>query len=130
MNRQPHGIRTQTGVTFVGGAILVFFFGLFVLAAIRVLPLYMESLSVSHALASLESSVVGAPTDAAIRSALSKRFSVDDVRSVSAADADITVNDKIVTVQLSYAAEASYIGRLGLVLHFDKSVQLMANDTP
>ena len=123
-------IQTQAGITFVGGVVLVFFLGLFVLAGIRLLPLYFESLNVSRALTSLQSNLVGNPTDASIRAALSKRFWVDDVHSVSAADADITFADKVVTVQLIYAAEASYIGHVGLVLHFDKSVQLMTNDTP
>ncbi len=130
MTMHPQSIRSQAGITFFGGVILIFFIGLFVLAIIRLVPIYSESFNVGHALTGLQSGVVGGVSDAAIRSSLGKRFDVDDVHSVSPADADITVDNKVVTVRISYAAETSYLGNLGLVVHFDKSVQLTATDTP
>jgi hypothetical protein len=118
-------MRKQQGMTLIGMLIVAGFVGLFVLAGIRLAPVYIEYMAVSKALDSARDELGGtAPTPQNIRTLLSRRFDVDDVTSITAKDVDIARISDGYKVQAKYQAQAAYIANVSLMAEFDKTVEI------
>jgi hypothetical protein len=117
---------TQRGATFLGLMILIAFVGLFVYGGIRLVPVYVEYMDVAKALDGLKSSGADASSlsQQTIRTALQKRFEVDDVKSLDWRDIEITREGDSWKVHAAYDATAPFVGNVDLVVHFDKTVSL------
>jgi hypothetical protein len=117
--------RKQQGMTLIGMLITAAFVGLFVLAGIRLAPVYIEYLAVSKALDSAQSELGGtAPTPQDIRKLISRRFDVDNVTSIAAKDIEITRLSQGYKVEADYEGRATYIANLSLVAKFNKAVEI------
>ena len=120
----------QRGMTFFGGLILIGFIGVFVYALIRLTPLYVERLNVSRDLHGLASVADSLSSEGQVREALNRRFQVDEVKSVSAAEAVITRQGMSFAVHLAYTAETPFIDPVGLTVRFDDTVVLSRASGP
>ncbi len=118
----------QGGMTALGLLILIAFVGLFVYAAIRLLPVYLEYFNVVRAMESVKSDTDGGA--AALRNSLEKRFDIEDIKSLSYKDIEIRRDGATWVLHAAYDAEAPYLGNVGLVAHFDKTVTLSGPTGP
>jgi hypothetical protein len=110
----------ERGITITGLLILVAFVGLFVYAGIRLTPIYIEYMAVAKAVSSLKADADGGPK--AMQIALEKRFDIDDVKSISWKDVQITKEGSGYSVHVAYDAETPFVGNIGFVVHFDNTV--------
>ena len=110
----------ERGITMAGLLILVAFVGLFVYAAIRLTPLYIEYMAVSKAIHGLKADADGGPK--AMQVALEKRFDIEDIKSVSWRDVQIAKAGSGYSVHVAYDAETPFVGNIGFVVHFDNTV--------
>lgn len=117
---------SQRGMTVLGFIILVGFLLIFVFAAMRLVPVYVEYMEVSKALDSMKSVEAGAMSSIAIRTAIEKRFNVDDVHSIDAKDLEIKRDGEGWMVRALYDAEAPFVANVSFLVHFDKSTHLGA----
>ncbi|HUO94846.1 MAG TPA: DUF4845 domain-containing protein [Steroidobacteraceae bacterium] len=115
-------------MTTLGLAILIAFVGIFVYAGIRLVPVYLEYFNVVKALEGLKSDAEGGP--AQMRIALEKRFDIEDIKSLDWKAVEITKEGPNWAVHAAYDAETSFLGNVGFVVHFDKTVLLNASGTP
>ncbi len=112
----------ERGMTFLGMLILVVFVGLFVYAAIKLVPGYLEYMEVSKALDGMKSEAGNSPQ--AFRIALEKRFDIDDIKSLDWRDIEITRDGDVWRMHAAYEYRTDFIANVGFVVHFDKSVEV------
>lgn len=111
----------QKGMTLIGW-IIVLTLGISVFVTmIRLIPAYLESMSVSTALTSVaEDSSIRTMSAYKVQDMLAKRLYVNDVKSVSAKDLEVIKDGKQLTLSLKYEVRVPAIGNIDFVLTFDK----------
>lgn len=120
----------ERGMTTLGLLMLVTFVGLFIYGGIRLTPLYLEYISVSKSMASVEKELDGAASEAQIRMALEKRFEIQDVTTLKSSDVILKREGGQWHVRAQYDAEAPFVSNISFLVHFDKSVVLGSGSVP
>jgi hypothetical protein len=118
----------QRGMTTAGLLIMISFVGLFVYAGIRLLPVYLEYFNVIKSIEGLKSDVEQGPP--AMRNALEKRFDIEDIKSINYKEVEITKEGGGYVAHASYDAQTAFVGNIGFVVHFDKTVVLSGSAGP
>ena len=117
--RQPRE-STVRGVSLLSALFLLFGMGFAVVIGGRLVPLYLEFKGVSQ---TLEGIAQGDSQDeATVRSLLVRGFDTAGVTTIKPSDVDITRADGELTVSADYDAVAPFIGNVGFVVHFHKTV--------
>lgn len=120
VNRFPRA--GQAGITTLGMIILVVFIGLFAFAGLRLMPVYLNYMKVVGAINGAVEEFDGqAPTRAAIRSSISRRFDVESVAIIAARDVEITSVESGFEVRADYDHQAPFIGNIAFLVQFDKA---------
>lgn len=115
-------VRREQGMTTLGMLILVAFLGLFAFAAIRLTPVYLNYLKVSGVLEGVyEEFDRQAPTRAAIRTSISRRFDVESVSEITARDIQVTPQDGGFLIAAQYDHTTPFISNVYFTVRFDKS---------
>ena len=84
-----HGksLERQRGITLLGFLILAAFIGLFALAGIKLVPVYLEYAKIQSTLTQVRDEQEGQrPSIEEIRNAIQRRFDIEDVRNMTARD--------------------------------------------
>jgi len=117
--------RNEQGVTLIGFLILAVFFGLFALAAIKLLPVYLEYGKVTSSLEKTKAELDGkSPTVEEIYTSIERRFDIEDVRRLFFRDVKVKREPRSYSVQAAYEARVYYIGNIYLVAVFDFTVNI------
>ncbi|HWK33466.1 MAG TPA: DUF4845 domain-containing protein [Hyphomicrobium sp.] len=111
----------QRGATFLGMATIIAILGLGLYGVIRVVPLYMEYLAVVRAMEQTAKEDAGG-TPQSLRQALSRRWMVEDIKSLDPKEIDIKRAGNGYTMRAWYRAEAPFVSNISLVVDFDKTV--------
>jgi hypothetical protein len=118
-------VREQRGATFLGMVIILAIVGCALYAGIRLVPLYFEFMAVSRALDQTAKESKGEPTSPQeLRNALDRRWTIEDIKSISPKEMEIKRAGGGFTMRAHYRAEAPFIGNVSLVVDFDKSVDV------
>jgi hypothetical protein len=113
----------QRGATFIGMVIIIAILGFGLYAAIRLVPVYMEYMSISRALDNIARENAGqGRTAAELRIAYEKRWNVEGIKSLRPEDVEIKKSPKGMTMRAKYRAEAPFVANVSLVADFDKMV--------
>lgn len=122
--------KSQQGMTFLGLLILLTFVGLFVYAGIRLIPLYLEYMSVAKTLDNLKSEADASSTVQSIRNSLERHFEVDDIKALDWRDIQIQRQGNSWEVEAAYDAQAPFVANISFSVHFDKTVTLGSSAGP
>ncbi len=116
--------RRQAGITALGFLILATLVGVVGLAALKVTPMYIKNMRMNTILENLQKELNGQnPTPVAIRQAIAKQFSVNDINM----DIDaikITQAGQGYMVRVNYENRAPYVADISLVVAYDKQVEI------
>jgi hypothetical protein len=110
----------QRGATFLGMVTIVAILGFGLYGAIRVFPLYMEYMAVVRAME--QTAKEGNNSPGAIRIALERRWSIEDIKSVDPKDIEVKRAGSGYSMRAWYRAEAPFISNISLVVDFDKTI--------
>ena len=114
--------RRQNGATLLGYIILVLFVGVFIFGVLRLAPVYLNYIKVVGVVDGVFDEYDGqAPTRAAIRSSISRRFDVESVSIITFRDVTVTAVDSGFEVAAVYDHPAPFIGNISFSVHFDKT---------
>jgi predicted lipid carrier protein YhbT len=115
----------QSGITAIGFIVLALVFGLIGLAALKVVPLYLEKLTVARVLNDLERDGRngGAQTAQGILTELESRLTVESV-DVPRESVKITQARDGFQVRIQQEAEVQFIGDLWFVVKVDEQVEI------
>lgn len=117
--------RQQRGMTFTGWLLVLAIFGVFALAALRLVPIYLEYYRINSVLSSLEVEMVdGSPSKKDIKSFLDKRFNIESIARIKPSDIKITPKSETWEVRANYDARTEFIGNLHFIVTFDKVVEI------
>ena len=113
----------QRGATLLGMLVIVAILGFALYGAIRLTPVFFEYLSVLRALEqTAKDHAAGLTSPQELRTALERRWTVEDIHSLQAKDIEIKKAGSGWTMRAWYRAEAPFIGNVSLVADFDKTV--------
>ncbi|MBT8131942.1 MAG: DUF4845 domain-containing protein [Gammaproteobacteria bacterium] len=111
----------QTGVTLIGWIIILAIVGVFALAAMRLVPIYLESMKVSAVLRNAKAEYDGnRPTVSQLRKSMQTRFGVEGINVINFRDIKITPGPGGgYILNAKYQHEAPFIGNVALVVNVD-----------
>jgi hypothetical protein len=122
---QGRNMHKQQGMTLIGMVIVAFIAGIFVLAALRLIPVYLEYMKVNTALDSMKRDLDGSNAGPGqIRTAISRRFDIDSVSSITAKDIVIERTPTGYVVRADYESRAPFVANVYFLVDFNKSVEV------
>jgi len=122
LNR-PQFTRRQAGMTTLGIAILVGFISIFVFAAMRLTPVYLNYMKVSSAISGVQKEFDGTnATRTSIRSSISSRFDIESVSEIAAKEVKVTKVGGGHEVAATYSHKAPFIANISFIVDFEKRV--------
>ncbi|MEL7310647.1 MAG: DUF4845 domain-containing protein [Pseudomonadota bacterium] len=119
-------LRRQSGMTTIGLIFLIVFLSLFVYAALRLVPVYLEDQKVSGAFASIEEEFTG--TDFSRRDlvgGLQRRFEVESVNAVSWKDVEFVKTGSGYDVKVRYTNTVRYVANISFAVDFSHSISVV-----
>lgn len=113
----------QTGITFLGWVVLLLPVAIVGYAAIRLTPVYLNSMKVGKTLKQTASEYQGDTVlnVAAVRASLDKRFDIEGINYPKVTDIAVTRAGTTWTLSANYEDEVPLFAGIKLVVHFDKS---------
>ena len=120
----PSPRRTKRGVTAIGFLILAALFGAIGLAALKIVPLYLERMRLETLLDDVNREFAGGGrTPVAIRDAVNNRLIAEGIR-LPKEDIEISQSGNGYTLRIHKEGRAKYFGDLWFVVVFDKQVEI------
>lgn len=110
----------QRGMTFLGWLILLGFLAFLTLIALRLMPGYMEYLTIRSVVQSVYDQSTPESTPAQIRTDIQRRFTVNDVSIINSRDIGVSKTDGVLTIHLAYEYRTPVLGNVDAVLVFDR----------
>jgi Tfp pilus assembly major pilin PilA len=118
-------MRKQQGMTLIGMVVVAFIAGIFVLAAIRLTPIYLEYMNVDSAMKSMKRDLDGSNAGPSqIRTALQRRFDIDNVKSITPRDVKVERTANGYVVRADYESRAPFVANVYFLVDFKKSVEV------
>lgn len=112
----------QKGVSATGWLFLLGVLSFIVLMGMRLVPAYMEFMSVERAFNAIEDPENKIKTPTAVRRALTKRFNVDNVDTINSADVKIDTRGEKMRVWIDYEVRVKMVSNIDAVVSFSKEV--------
>ena len=114
----------QRGITLVGWLVLLIPLALVVYAGVRLVPVYLNYLNVSHTLEEVAGAYQGGSAVSVdqIREAIAKHFEIDEVTYPTVRDITITRDGSGWHVEAAYYDYAPLFASVSLQVQFDKTV--------
>ena len=116
--------RRQAGITAIGFLVLACVFGVVGLAALKIVPLYMQKMRLSTVLNDMERELqASGQTPQSIRNELEKRFSIEGVQ-IPREDIKITQVRDGYEVRIQQEARTAFVADLWFVLVLDEQAEI------
>jgi len=118
----------QQGLTFWGWLVVIVLVGFFGVVTMRLTPLYLEYFRIAASLESLKSEpgITRKPRHE-VRRLLSRRFDINDVRTIKAKDVRIRGGAGVLEVSVDYEARTHLMANLDVVARFRRVVRIVGN---
>ncbi|MEY4931948.1 MAG: hypothetical protein RLZZ403_268 [Pseudomonadota bacterium] len=119
------GPHRQRGATFIGIVTIMAILGFGLYAGIRLVPPYLEYMNVVRAMEQVSTEFGGQPTNASsIAVSLGKRWDIEDIKSLTAKEVQISKEGNEFIMDAVYRAEAPFVANISLVVDFEKTVSI------
>ena len=118
------GRRRQAGITVIGFVILACLFGIVGLAALKLVPMYLQNMRLDTVLKDIKMELDGTgTTPPVIQRALAKRFDIEGI-TLPLDEVKITQGKTGYEVRIQYENRAPYVANVWLMVAFDKQVEI------
>lgn len=115
----------QQGLTLISTVFILVIAAFFILAAFKILPIYLNHSKVSNALKALESTPgIEMKTEYEIRDSLAKRFNMNYVYDVNQDDIKITKQGGYLRVVIAYEVAKKMVGNLSVLAEFNDVIEV------
>ena len=111
----------QQGLGLVPLILVLAIVGTIIVIGLKLVPVYLEYYSIKRALVHTVQEDARNATVADLRKAFQRRAEVDDIKSVAAAEVDITKDGGTPVMSVSYAAKVHLFYNASICLDFDAS---------
>ena len=118
----------QRGLTLISWMVVLAVAFLFGVAALRLVPVYLEYLKISSSLTDVQHAFNGQPASVSdLRKSIAKHFDTGYVHILKASDVKIERQGSGYLVRAQYDHRTPFIANVGFIVAFDKSVQITAS---
>lgn len=123
--RQGKNLSRQSGMTQIAWILAIMFLVMAFALFIRLVPPYLEHMSVKKSLESLaEDPSVKQMSAHKIRELLTRRLYVNSVKNVTAKNLEIVREGQQLSLQMKYEVRVHALGNADVVLRFDDKVRI------
>jgi hypothetical protein len=113
-------VRTQRGLSLIGAAVVGFLILLCVIVATKVTPVLLEYWTIQKTInAIVKGGEARGATVSDIRKSFDRRATIDDIRSITGADLDITKESGEVVIGFSYSRKIPLFANASLCLDLE-----------
>lgn len=119
----------QRGMTLIAWLIVLVVAGLFVLAAVRLVPAYIEYGEIGSTLNSVRDTARTGSL-AQVRNRLANQLSLNSLDDVNANEFKFTLTGDQLTISIDHPIETPFIANLGFVVHCRHSITVTRTDGP
>jgi hypothetical protein len=119
--------RGQRGLGLFGFIFVLALIGFLALVTIKVVPLYLNQMTLKRDLSEVANQVNSAGNEIDIgelRRDVEKRFDIDYISQLEAKDIKVTNNEKGVVMGYDYEARANLFSNVYIVIHFKDDIPL------
>ena len=117
--------KMQRGMTTIGMILTAGVAGLIVFAVLRLIPVYLEFMSVGGVLTSVHAEYNDTNASVQeIKTAISKGVDMNRIEAVKATDFKVSRAGKGYLVSITYSHKVPYIANVSFVVDFEKSVEI------
>ena len=117
--------RHQRGITFIGWLFLLAPVAICFYAGIRIAPVYLNYMKVTHTLESITTEIPNETASAdGIRNAIGKHFQIDSLDYPDVKDLKITRDNGTWKIEANYEDQAPLFANVAILITFDKVVKL------
>jgi hypothetical protein len=117
--------RHQRGITFIGWLFLLAPLALCFYAGIRITPLYLNFMKVSHTLEAIKTEIPNETASAdGIRNIIGKHFQIDSLDYPDVKDIQVTRDNGTWKIEANYEDQAPLLANAAILITFDKVVKL------
>jgi hypothetical protein len=117
--------RHQRGITFIGWLFLLTPVALCVYAGIRITPVYLNYMKVTHTLETVTTEIPNeTATEGGIRNTIGKHFQIDSLDYPDVKDLKVTRDNGTWKVEANYEDQAPLFANVAILITFDKVVKL------
>ena len=121
-------VRRQKGMTGIGWIIVFLLIAFFTLVGVKVLPIYISSMTVSSVLSDMEQEYgMGSKTPGEIIRTFSKRMQVNNISDVTHENVYIERSGNVMLVEVDYEVRRNFIGNMDIVVKFSKTAEIPRN---
>jgi hypothetical protein len=118
----------QDGLTFISWLVILVVIGFFVMAGLKITPVYLENFSVKQSLESLKDEpLLGRKTVREIRKILMRRLDLNSVYDMTKDEVIIKRQGGVTTITIKYEERRSIAGNLSVVMTFEDSIEVDSN---
>ena len=114
-------MQRQQGLGLVGLILVLGVIGVVAVLGLKMVPAYLEYYNIKRALNHVVQQDARNATVADLRKAFQRRAEVDDIKSVTAADIDITKEGGAPVMSVSYAAKVHLFYNINACMDFEAS---------
>ena len=120
--------RNQQGMTVIGWLVTLIVVGVFLTAAFRLGPLYLDNYFIRASVKSLHRENLAGMTDGDIRRKMASYFTINNIRNVDPKQIKVQREKNRLIVSLNYEKRVNFIGNVDFVVKFineyDSSLRL------
>jgi hypothetical protein len=118
----------QRGMTFLGIMVIVIVVGVWVYAAIRLTPKYLEYMKVAATLEKVRDEHENDPgtTEFMLRKAVERHFNIESVTVIDQDDIEIKRDGGMFLVRAAYEDTVPLVSNISFLVTFDKTVEVTA----
>ena len=115
----------QKGMTGLGWILILALIAFFTLIGLKVIPVYMKSMTVSSVLSSMEEEPgLGRKSPAEILETLNKRLSINMIRDIGRDEIYLESGKDMYYIDIEYEVRRDFIANIDLILSFSKSAEI------
>lgn len=114
-------MQRQLGLGLVGLVLVLALIGVVVILGLKMVPAYLEYFNIKRALTHVVQQDARNATVADLRKAFQRRAEVDEIKSVTAADIDITKEGGTPVMSVAYAAKVHLFYNISACMDFEAS---------
>lgn len=120
-------IHRQRGMTPIGWILVFLLIAFFVLIALKLVPIYLDSFTVGSVLSDLKKEPgIATMSPGQVEATIRKRLDINMVKGLSADDIYIEKVGDTLNINAEYEVRENLMGNVDLVVSFDKSVEVTA----
>jgi hypothetical protein len=121
-------VKNQQGLTMISWLLVFTMVGFFIMVGMKLAPVYMQHYTIKNVLESLaQETLVSRKTVSEIRTMLTRRFDMNNIRTLERDQVKIRRSSGITTIQVSYEERRPIVGNLDAIMTFHESVELVPN---